>query len=80
MQFLNKEFDKHFQEAKNLNVCINCLYGRHKDTDCALPKCSTCGYPHHILLHQERKSVGVKNDSFGKTNDEKESQKLNLVS
>lgn len=40
-----------FNRAKELRICINCLKGPHKSSDCRYPPCSKCSKKHHTMLH-----------------------------
>lgn len=40
-----------YNKVKKANKCIQCLESGHQPKECTRAKCSTCGRPHHTLLH-----------------------------
>lgn len=49
--FKNLAIQKRIEEIKKLNLCLNCLKGKHTTYQCRHTNCRQCGKKHNSLLH-----------------------------
>ncbi|CAH2218177.1 jg24405 [Pararge aegeria aegeria] len=66
--FLKKSVEERWKLVVSHRICFKYLQGRHRKDHCKKPPCKTCKYPHHSLLHSERRNPEQKNEASNSTN------------